>query len=110
MGNFHFFNHMIIDAHTRLSTILKANKDALETIVGISPRFEKLRNPLLRKVMAPRTSLSMAAKVGGCSVNDFFQRLEPLGFTVNRNQEEEKESGKSLPGFFNGLRDRKSVV
>ncbi|MGB3007276.1 MAG: DUF2249 domain-containing protein [Chitinophagaceae bacterium] len=35
--------------------------------------------------MAGRTSIAMASKVGGCTVNDFYYKLMPLGF----NQENE---------------------
>lgn len=74
-----------IDRNTRIATLLRQHAGALDAIVGISPKFEKLRNPLLRKLMAGRTSLSMAARVGGCSEDDFFRALEPLGFCVSRS-------------------------
>lgn len=74
---------MTINANTKIAAILKHNADALDAIVSISPKFEKLRNPLLRKIMAGRTSLAMASKIGGCSVNDFFVKLQPLGFEID---------------------------
>lgn len=75
----------------------------LEAIVSLSPRFEKLRNPLLRKIMAPRTTISMAAKLGGCSVEDFFQKLAPLGFEADRNRQPGLSSNPRLPSFFKTL-------
>jgi hypothetical protein len=51
---------MVITANTKIAAILKSNPAALEAIVSISPKFEKLRNPLLRKLMAGRASVSMA--------------------------------------------------
>jgi hypothetical protein len=51
---------MTINANTKIAPILKQNANALEAIISISKKFEKLRNPLLRKVMAGRTTLSMA--------------------------------------------------
>ncbi len=73
-----------INANTKIATLLKENPDALEAIISISPRFNKLRNPLLRKLMGARTSINMASKVGGCTVKDFFKKLEPLGFSVDQ--------------------------
>lgn len=73
-----------INANTKISVLLKQHPDALDAIVSISPKFNKLRNPLLRKLMASRTTISMASKIGGCSVNDFFEKLKPLGFTVDK--------------------------
>lgn len=75
---------MTINANTKIAAILKHHPDALETIVAISPKFVKLRNPMLRKVIAGRTSLSMASKLGGCKIEDFYQALAPLGFVPDR--------------------------
>ncbi|HRU18311.1 MAG TPA: DUF1858 domain-containing protein, partial [Bacteroidia bacterium] len=79
---------MTINANTKIATILKQHPDALDVIVSISPKFEKLRNPLLRKIMAGRTSLAIASKIGGCSVNDFFVKLQPLGFEIDSTTQE----------------------
>ena len=43
---------MIINANTKIAAILKQHPDALEAIISLNPKFEKLRNPLLRKLMA----------------------------------------------------------
>ncbi len=71
-----------INAQTKIATLLKHHPDALEAIVSIAPDFKKLRNPILRKIMAGRTSISMASKIGKCTPDDFFKVLEPLGFVV----------------------------
>lgn len=94
-----------INADTKIATLLKENPAALDAIISISPKFNKLRNPLLRKLMASRTSISMASKVGGCTVNDFFNKLEPLGFLIDRNvKTTDSAAQKQTPA------DRKSVV
>ena len=46
-----------INANTKIASLLKEHPDALETIISISPKFTKLRNPVLRKVIAGRTVL-----------------------------------------------------
>lgn len=76
---------MIINANTKIAAILKQEPAALEAIISISPRFEKLRNPLLRKLMAGRTTLAMAGNMGNCGVRAFFEKLQPLGFEVDEN-------------------------
>ncbi len=89
-----------INADTKIATLLKESPDALEAIISISPRFNKLRNPLLRKLMAARTSINMASKVGGCTVNDFFKKLEPLGFTIDKsNVADDSTEQKDVPEF-----------
>src|SRR5690348_4667314 len=80
-----------INANTKISTLLKDHQGALEAIISISPKFTKLRNPLLRKLMASRTSIAMASRIGKCSVNEFFEKLQSLGFVIDRNAEEERD-------------------
>src|SRR5687768_5827211 len=75
---------MMINSETKIYSILDAHPDALEAIVSISPRFNKLRNPVLRALMAPRASVGMASKAGNCSPEDFYKKLEPLGFVIDR--------------------------
>lgn len=71
---------MLINEKTKIAALLKHHPDALETIVPLSPDFKKLRNPVLRKLMAGRTTIAMAAKIGGCKPEDFYKVLAPLGF------------------------------
>ena len=71
---------MIINADTKIAAILKKDPTALESIISISPMFAKLRNPLLRKIMAVRTSLQMAANMGGCTLQDFYDKLSGPNF------------------------------
>lgn len=92
---------MILDAHTKISIILKQAPQSLDAIISLSPRFEKLRIPLLRKVMAPRTDLAMAAKIGGCTVADFLRVLKPFGFEVdNRMPDSDTTVMESKPAFL----------
>lgn len=74
---------MLINEQTKIATLLKHHPDALETIVKLSPDFKKLRNPILRKLMAGRTSIAMASKIGGRKPEDFFEALAPLGFEAD---------------------------
>ena len=96
---------MTINANTKISKILKQHPDALEAIISINPKFEKLRNPLLRKLMAARTSIGMASKIGGFNVEKFFEKLQPLGFEPDTEIEEESNVDKpKLPAFFNSIK------
>lgn len=96
---------MIINANTKISKVLKENAAALEAIISINPKFEKLRNPLLRKLMAARTSIGMAAKIAGFDVEKFYQKLKPLGFDIDtENQLENNQEKLKLPAFFNTLK------
>ncbi|MBK6378235.1 MAG: DUF2249 domain-containing protein [Saprospiraceae bacterium] len=96
---------MTINANTKIASLLKHNADALEAIVSISPKFTKLRNPILRKVIAARTSIAMASKLGGCSVDDFFNKLQPLGFEIDKAPVEmgEGNENKPVPAFMKSI-------
>ena len=95
-----------INANTKIAAILKQHPDALEAIISISPKFNKLRNPLLRKLMASRTSINMASKVAGCQLSDFFEKLKPLGFVPDKTAAIEKnEIPESVPPFIQNIKD-----
>lgn len=102
-------NIMTINTNTKISTILKQHPDALEAIVSISPKFEKLRIPLLRKIIASRTTIAMASKIGGCNVNDFFNKLKPLGFEIDSMTKEVETEEKDVPDFMKRI-DPKNVT
>ena len=94
-----------INIDTKISTLLKSHPGALEAIISLSPKFNKLRNPILRKLMASRTSIAMASKVGDVSVTDFFNTLQQLGFEADRN-EEQKDGNiqQPLPEFLKNVK------
>lgn len=96
---------MIVNANTKIAKILSHNPAALDAIVSIDPKFEKLRNPLLRKLMAGRTSIGMASKIGGISLDKFFEKLAPLGFEIDIDTPHQKNEEKTkVPAFFHGIK------
>lgn len=96
---------MTINIHTKIATLLKHSPQTLEAIVSISPKFTKLRNPLLRKVIAGRTSIAMASKMGGCSTGDFFKKLQPLGFEIDEAAHDADDESEKIPvpGFLKNI-------
>jgi uncharacterized protein (DUF2249 family) len=71
---------MVISENTKISQLIKANPSAIEAIASINSHFNKLRNPLLRKILASRVTIKEAAKIGGSTVGEFYKKLSPLGF------------------------------
>lgn len=96
---------MKINSRTKIAALLKGHPKALETIVRLSPDFKKLRNPFLRRLMAGRTTIAMAAKIGGCRPEDFFQALKPLGFEWEDapQQTDPSVAQTPLPSFLKEL-------
>ncbi len=70
-----------INETTKISELIKANKASIEAIAGVAKPFHRLRNPILRKVMASRVTIAEAANMGGCTVERIVEVLAPLGFT-----------------------------
>ena len=107
--------YMKISAQTKIAALLKHHPDALEAIVTLSPDFKKLRNPVLRKLMAGRTSIAMASKIGGCVPEDFFRILKPLGFEADTGAEAFEEAvppgpRPELPLFLAELKPENQVI
>ncbi len=99
-----------INAHTKIATILKQHPDALDAIVGISPKFKKLRNPVIRKLMAGRASIAMASKIGGCTLADFYKTLQPLGFECNEPIVTEATGiKKKIPDFMQNIHQKQII-
>lgn len=71
---------MRFNAQTKISDIINHNKISINAIASIAPPLKRLKNPILRKLMASRVTVTEAAKMGGCKVEDFARVLEPLGY------------------------------
>lgn len=82
---------MKIDAQTKISAIIKHNEKAIEAIASINPHFRKLRNPVLRKVLAPRVTVKDAARIGGCPVWEILEKLRAIGFEIDMEKVRESE-------------------
>jgi len=98
-----------INTNTKIASIVKEHPDALEAIISISSKFEKFRNPLFGKVLLRRTSIAMASKMAGCSVNDFFNKLKPLGFEIDEATLPIEEKIKELPAFITILKKEQII-
>lgn len=82
MNNLTLNNMKTITPQTRISELIKADDRSIATIAALSKPLEKLKNPLLRKMLAGRVSISDAARIGECTLSDFKQALAPLGFSL----------------------------
>lgn len=68
-----------MNGESRLSEALAANEAILEYIVSLSPHdFNRLRNPLLRKVMPPRITLRRIAAMVGMPEQELVSKINEL--------------------------------
>ena len=100
---------MYINENTKISALIKHNPKSIDAIVSISTNFEKLRNPILRKVLASRVSIKQAAKIGESTVEIFYRELIPLGFEIKTTEEKDKKEVESTSNYFQDL-DEGNIV
>ena len=84
----------MITAKTKISELIKYNSKSVDAIASLAKPLEKLKNPIVRKIMASRVTIGEAAKMGGTTVEEFKRVLLPLGFTFEEevSTKEEKVS------------------
>ncbi|GAA4300686.1 hypothetical protein [Compostibacter hankyongensis] len=102
----------VIYPYTKISSIIRADKDSITAISSLSRPLEKLRNPVLRKVMASRVTVAEAAHIGGCSLEDIAAVLRPLGFYLMKGDEEtsDDKTGKKPAWLLEALRDKGCAI
>jgi uncharacterized protein (DUF2249 family) len=73
---------MQINANTKISTLINENEEVIDVIASINKHFRKLRNPVLRRLLAPRVNIADASKIGGVPVCLMITKLRDFGFEV----------------------------
>lgn len=76
---------MKVSGKTKISALIKEDKSVIDVIASINSHFKKLKNPVLRKVLAPRVTIADAAKIGGVSVELFLNKLNEVGFKIDES-------------------------
>lgn len=89
---------MKINQHTRVSEIIRANEEAIEAIIRVSDHFKKLRNPLMRSILAPRVTIPQAASIAGCEAESIYDELRNIGFEIELPQNKETVKKPEIKG------------
>lgn len=95
---------MRISCTTRISDIIKADIRAIEAIAEINPHFRKLKNPILRKLLAPRVTVAEAATIGKVPVSALLDKLKSLNFIIEESVGVQ-ESSADLPDARQAVAD-----
>lgn len=66
---------MTVNPETRIGPLLDAYPELEAVLIGLSPEFRRLQNPLLRRTVARVATVSQAARIGGLSVPDLVKAL-----------------------------------
>lgn len=62
-------------ASWKISEVLQKHPELLDVLIGLSPAFAKLRNPLMRKVQTRLVTVAQAAEIAGMSPAELTRRL-----------------------------------
>jgi len=73
---------MIVTEKTKISKIIKEKPESIDAIVSINKHFNKLRNPVLRRILASRVTVAEASKIGEVSIVFFLNKLASIGFEI----------------------------
>lgn len=105
---------MKISSKTKISELIKFSPKAIDAIASINKHFEKLKNPLLRKILASRVTIADAAKIGGSSAALFFEKLQPLGFETeeynNFKNNNHMTTLSTKPAFMNDINAANTTI
>ena len=66
---------MKIDKNTKVLDLLEKNPALMDVLIGISPEFRKLRNPILRKTLGRFATLGHAAETSGVPFEELSRRV-----------------------------------
>lgn len=64
-----------ITPEMRVGELLRAYPHLEETLIGLSPEFQRLKNPVLRATVARLATLRQVAQVGGIGVGEIVRAL-----------------------------------
>ena len=66
---------IIISPRTKIGELLDAYPELEPVLMGMSPAFEKLKNPILRKTVAKVATLQQVSVVGGVNIDEMIRIL-----------------------------------
>ena len=96
---------MKINKKTKISELIKHDIRSIDAIASIAKPFKKLKNPLIRKLMASRVNIAEAAKIGGATVSEFVKVLAPLGFEFDEADFTDTADQSIEPNWFKDLKE-----
>jgi uncharacterized protein (DUF2249 family) len=92
---------LTINAQTKISQLLEVDRDlVIKTLVSLNKKFSKLRNPVLRNLLAKRVSIADACKISKTEIADFMSSMTEIGFKVASDCVAGAESANASVSFL----------
>lgn len=85
---------MVIRRNDRISDVLRSDESLIDVLVALSPAFERLRNPAMRKVMSRLVTVEQAARMANVDADLLVARLNghALGIPAGTTEENPLEA------------------
>ncbi len=87
-----------ITPKTKVNDLLKEYPQLEEFLIGLNPKYKKLKNPILRRTVAKIATITQVAKIGGYDVFDLVNLLRkevgqpPLEKSASETEETTEEA------------------
>lgn len=93
---------IIISPKTKVGDLLDNFPHLEPVLIAMSPAFEKLKNPVLRKTIARVATLQQVAVVGGLKVDDIVNRMRKEAGQSNESDDKAETSylSTAVPSWF----------
>lgn len=100
---------MKIDAHAKVDDLLKEYPFLLDFLAGLSPRFARLKSPVMRKTIGRVASLNQVAGFGDMPLAELLSRI---GAEIKRvtGEDVEADSGPASPEPLEGKEARQEIL
>jgi len=90
----------LISPQTKISQLLDANCDlVIKTLAGLNKKFSRLKNPLLRTLLAKRVSIADACRISQTDITDFMWSMKQIGFKVANETSATNDAPTSAGSF-----------
>ncbi|NOY60888.1 MAG: DUF1858 domain-containing protein, partial [Calditrichaeota bacterium] len=66
---------MAILAQTKIKDALEAHAELKDILIGLSPRFKKLNNPIIFRMVSKWATIADVARIGGLSLYEILHTL-----------------------------------
>ncbi len=87
-----------ITSKTTIKELLEEDKDTvINALIKLNSNFSKLRNPVLRNLMAKRVTIADACKMAECTLSDFMLKMHDIGFNIGAEIPEKPEQPNATP-------------
>jgi hypothetical protein len=90
-----------ITPQTMVIDMLENYPELEDKLIEISPIFEKLKNPILRKTVSKVATLKQAATIGNVQIGDLINQLREAAGLNNLDVEDDASTKKSKPDWVN---------